>query len=191
MLRRTVWFFDPVRHTLKSILEDVETAIKDRIPVRDIVQKLSRMHSSVSDNLGNDSDHIQLAFTCARLSKLGNIKTRELGILRDIVEGTVLEVDLSTLDIMRMSRFLWACAVLNVKPLLPAGVFNTKTISEADSKDYCNIVWALSKFASVRDPVILYEFDQIVDSLDQNRVADLSNDDIVALLRSISKVYSK
>lgn len=191
MLRGAIRLWSPVRHTIGSILADVENSIKDRIPAKDIVKNLSSMRSLVIEPPGTQSENIQLAFTCARLSKLGKLNTRETEILKNIAEGAVLQVDLSLADIKTLSRFLWACAVLNVKPLLPEAFMNSEGLSHAANKEYCNIVWALSKFASERDPVILTEFEQIINRLDESRAAELSNDDLVALLRSISIVYSR
>jgi hypothetical protein len=134
---------------------------------------------------------VDFASMCARLSKLPNSSQEERLALRDHVSTVTLMLDLASLTGQQLARLLWASATVSVKPIIPASFAHEFLVHALSEKDLCNALWGLSKFASSSEPEILTLFSRMIDALDDARLEKFSNEDLVAILRSASNVYSR
>jgi hypothetical protein len=170
------------------ILGDIENALSEKAPLHAIIEKLMKLRSV--DHV-DPLNAIHAAFIAARVHKIAGSKKQVSEATRAIVEDAVFRVDVNTIPIGETSKLFWACAMTHVKPLLPEGFPTDAQLKSLNDKDLCNLIWALSKFVSNADPDFVNALERIVDTINDETCNRLSNEDVTALLRSISNAYRR
>ena len=166
-------------------IANVEEMIRNRAPHIQVVETVS----SIDPDQLCQTECIELAFLSARLHKLSPNNKTSKRLLSGIIERVAFGVDIQSQSPEYVSKLFWSCATLSVRPFVPSGLAKSLLKRDLSDKDYCTIIWGLSKFVPPDDSDAKEVFLELVDALTEERCKSLSNDDIVNLLRSISLVY--
>ena len=188
LMIRTRWTLLARAFQFDTFMSEIGDAIENRVPVKQIASKFERVDDDALQAL-TQHQLIDLTFMCARLGKL--IPSTASSVIREKAEDIIFRVDLSNENVTHISRFLWSCASLGIRPYIPEDAGRRICTSDLSDKDYCTIVWALAKFASPQHPELLGLFTEVTNNLSEDRSRRLSGEDITNLLRSISLVYTR
>ena len=173
----------------KAFLSEIDDCMRNKVPIEKIAGKLGVIDEQVFNRL-TQREMIDFSFICARLHKYSP-KLKSSPVLMEKAEDAILRVDIATESPETVSRFLWSCASLGIRPYVPANIGGRLCSSAIQDRDYCTIIWALSKFASPDQPEIYSAFTELVDNISEEKANRLSDEDIINLLRSISVVYTR
>ena len=170
---------------VRKTIEQVEQGIRDRVQVKslvDLVEKVHLGHTAVAAK----NDLPDFVFVCARLFKMCNRSAKDRAVMVESAKKAVTAVGGSVGESAdEISRFLWACGVLGIKPIVPEAVVKHYQ-EKCSNKDLCNAIWALSKWAVTDEEKKVFE--AIVALLSEDRVESLSNEDLTAVVRAIAQV---
>lgn len=167
-------------------MDEIEVMIRDRSPLKLLIDRVSIIDPA---SLPQDQQ-IHLAFTCARINKLTSSKFKPSNsALHAIVEEAAFRINLDQEPPANISKLFWACASVDVRPFIPPGLSKQLLNHDMSDKEFCTIIWALSKFVLPEDPDGRLVFEELIASLSEDRADRLSNDDVVNLLRSMSQFY--
>jgi hypothetical protein len=174
----------------RTFISEVEECMQKKVPAKLIIKKFNQVDEKFIQQMGN-KEMIDFNFMCARLHKFVSPTNPGAKSIREKADEVVLRTDVSQEQVEHVSRFLWSCASLGIRPFLPEDIGDRLSSSEIPDKEYCTIIWALSKFANPDQPETYESFIKLVDSLSDERSKRLSDEDLVNLLRSISVVYNR
>jgi hypothetical protein len=175
---------------ISILMAEIERGISDRIPVPTLIDTITQELKTLK--IDSNSDASNLAFLIARVYKLQRIAgKRNTDPLRDCLETVSFQIDLTSMHASDLSKFLWACATVEVQPLIPDGLGHTLDPHNLRTRDLCTIIWAASKWASRMNPDALMFFEHLLTFIDETRSEEFTREDLVAISRAIANVHNR
>ena len=172
---------------LRDIIADVSSGIRNRRPVAELVETVTNNPDFES---APPQDLAEYVFACARLRKLSHRSSQFPDMSTKAAEA-VEYTDATKLAPPEFSQLLWACAVMEIRPLLPDN-FSEGLMKEGilTNKDLVTIISAVSKFIQEGDNQMREEVLKLTALITPAKSGEFSNEDLVALARSIAIINS-
>ena len=171
---------------LKDIISIASSGIASRRPITELVKIVTADPDFFS---AESTEMAEFVVICARLQKLGN-RNANIKELQERASEAIEHLDANKLESASFSKFLWACATIDVKPLLAEDFADTLIEKGLSNRDLVTIISALSKFIVHADDPLRQGFNKLTDRISYSTSAELSNEDLVALARAIAVMYS-
>lgn len=174
----------PMKSTSEVVLR-IQRAIQDRLPLKSVVGLITEAGKNTTGL--TPTELRDFVFVSARVHKMCDRFKRDRDSIRATTELASSRVGSDWGDTSgAVAQYVWALGTIGVSPTcFPSDL--TKTFSHrTPSKDLCNILWALSKWDKPESAAL---FDSTCELIDASRVQQLSDADIVAILRGIATVH--
>jgi hypothetical protein len=168
-----------------EIVLKIQRAIQNRLPLKSVV-------GLITDAGGNStgltpSELRDFVFVSARVHKMCDKFKRDRDSIRASTERASSRVGSDWGDTSgAIAQYAWALGTIGVAPSCFPSDLSQTVSHRTPSKDLCNTLWALSKWDK---PESVALFDSTCDLIDASRVQQLSDADIVAILRGIATVH--
>ena len=172
---------------LPDIIAEVSSGIRNRRPVAELVKTVTNNPDFES---APPQDLAEYVFACARLRKLSH-RSDQCPEMSAKAAEAVEYMDATQLSPPGFSQLLWACAVMEIRPLLPDN-FSQRLMKEGllTNKDLVTVVWAVSKFIQEGDNLMREEVLKLTALITPAKSDEFSNKDLVALARAIAIINS-
>lgn len=174
-------------HSVKDVIARVHVGIQNRIPIA----QLTTIVSNEPDfRYAQPEDLFEYMVTCARLRKLVK-RVNHIKAIKDRANEAVEFIDCSKLNSSKLPQFLWACATIEVRPLLIENFTDGIIEQGLSCKDMVKTIWALSKLISDDNDPLRNDFQKLTEKITHLNSFEFSNEDLVALARAIAVIYSR